>query len=59
MKVGDLVTRSSPDANPRKIGVIVKDDYEGNSVNYRRVFWFYLNSERNHSIHSLKLLSEA
>ena len=59
MKVGDLVMRSAPDANPRKIGVIVKDDYRGNSVNYRRVFWFYLNSERNHSIHSLKLLSEA
>lgn len=59
MKVGDLVMRNSPDANPRKIGIIVKDDHEGNSVNYRRVFWFYLNSERNHSIHSLKLLSEA
>jgi len=59
MKVGDLVMRNATDANPRKIGVIVKDDYEGNSVNYRRVFWFYLNSERNHSIHSLKLLSEA
>jgi hypothetical protein len=59
MKVGDLVIRNSPHANPRKIGVIVKDDYKGNSVNYRRVFWFYLNSERNHSIHSLKLLSEA
>ena len=59
MKVGDLVIRNGLYANPRKIGIIVKDEHEGNSVNYRRVFWFYLNSERNHSIHSLKLLSEA
>jgi len=59
MKVGDLVIRYADLANPRKIGVIVKDDYKGDSVNYRRVFWFYLNSERGHSIHSLKLLSEA
>ncbi len=58
MKVGDLVMRNSPDTNPKKIGIIVKDDYEGNSINYRRVFWFHLNSVRSHSIHSLKLLSE-
>jgi hypothetical protein len=59
MKVGDLVMRNSPHANPRKIGIIVKAGHEGNSINYRRVFWFYLNSERHHSIHHLKLLSEA
>jgi hypothetical protein len=59
MKVGDLVIRYADHANPRKIGVIVKDDYKGDSVDCRRVFWFYLNSERRHSIHSLKLLSES
>jgi hypothetical protein len=58
MKVGDLVMRNSPDTNPKKIGIIVKDDYVANSINYRRVFWFHLNSVRSHSIHFLKLLSE-
>jgi hypothetical protein len=58
MKVGDLVMRICR-GNTREIGVIIKDDYEGNSVNYRRVLWFKRNSERSCSIYFLKLLSEA